>query len=43
MVMELAMNCAVNIAAKGAIASCHFVIEVFAALPCQELQAFWNS
>jgi hypothetical protein len=40
MVMELAINGAVNFDAKGAIASCHFVIGVFATFPCQELQAF---
>ena len=40
MVMELAAKGGVNFATKGAIASCHFVIGVFATFPCQELQAF---
>jgi hypothetical protein len=40
MVMELAMNGAVNVAAKGAIASRQFVVGVFVVFPCQELQAF---
>ena len=39
-VMGIAMNGAVNFAAKGAIKLRQLVFGVFAAFPCQELQAF---